>query len=371
MQFASLNELVEDIYDSYLPLNNLNQQFMKSDNETSFKKNVLEKITPLSQSEQNRVVNEIFHWGPISELLNDQSIFDILIQGPDNIYYENNQGLLQLNDGFLSQRSFNNFVERLCKHANILINHKDPFGNGKIDHHRIHIIAPPIANQVTITLRQHQRQLLTMDELHSTHFITSEQEQFIYELINSNKNFLIVGPTGSGKTTFLNSLLNVTPKDQRLVIVEDTDEIQSANSLTCKLLSRDICPETLKPVTMEDLVKQALRMRPDRIIVGEVRGQEAKDLLQALATGHKGSAGTIHADSAQQALLRLEMLIQMGAPQWSLHSIRQLIKMGLDYLIVLQANRQQKGLKEIYKIGSIESFGILLEEVHVQRDNHL
>lgn len=193
--------------------------------------------------------------------------------------------------------------------------------------------------------------------------MNQQQATCVEEILTSRKNFLIIGPTGSGKTSFLNTLINEVPSQQRLVVIEDTDEIRSHHPLVCKLLSRELCPVTLTPYYMEDLLKQALRMRPDRIIIGEVRGKEAKDLLQALATGHSGSLGTLHAESAQQALLRLEMLIQMGAPQWSLQSIRQLIQMSLDYLIVLKEDRQNKGIKEICKIGSLESFGLLLERL--------
>ncbi len=200
--------------------------------------------------------------------------------------------------------------------------------------------------------------------------MTRTQQLWFKKLLEDQFNFLIIGPTGSGKTTFLNSLIHEISQDQRLIIIEDTDEIQIQNPLSSKLLARELCPSSLTPVTMSDLVKQSLRMRPDRLVVGEVRSSEAKDLLQALATGHRGSMGTLHAQSAKQALLRLEMLIQMGAPQWSLHSIRQLIQMSLDYLIVLKDNRLQKGIMEVCKITSHEKFGLLLQKVDFNIVNH-
>lgn len=358
-----LKDLVQSIYRDYTPLNDIDQQLLRRNGIDSFRQLVQKKCETLTECEQKRISDELFGWGPLATLLERDDIYDIMIQGSTAVYYEGPMGLQQHSDCFLSERSFQNFIERLMKESGLLINQKDPFGNGAVGAFRVHLMTPPISKQTCVTLRRHRESTFRLEELENSGFLNCEQKNFLDEILQDHSNFLIVGPTGSGKTTFLNSLIAHIPPSQRVIVIEDTDEIAIANPLSCKLIAREVCPTTLNKVTMEDLVKQSLRMRPDRLVIGEVRGQEAKDLLQALATGHSGSMGTLHAHSAKQALLRLEMLIQMGAPQWSLHSIRQLIQMSLHYLLVLKEDRLNKGIKEIHKITSHESFGLLLEKI--------
>ncbi len=358
----SLHETITALYAEYQPLKG-NQHLVGGKADLSFQHLVQQKTQDFATSLQKRIHDELFGWGPLQPLLQREDIFDIIIQGPDHIYYESPQGLARHDDCFQTERSFQNFVERISREAGVLINHRDPFANGKVDSFRLHMVIPPITPYPVLTLRRHNQKVFKLQEMKQSGFINDKQYEYLQQMISEKSNFLVIGPTGSGKTTFLNALLGHMPQPQRLVVIEDTDEIQIHDPLACKLLSREICPETLSVITMEDLVKQALRMRPDRIVIGEVRGKEAKDLLQALATGHSGSMGTMHAQSAKQALLRLEMLVQMGAPQWSLHSIRQLIQMSVDHLVVLNEDRQNKGVQEICKITSHESFGLLLETI--------
>lgn len=359
----SLSALHQQILNEYNPLNNLDQQLFASEQRDAFYQFVEARTETLNPSERKRVVDELFGWGPLEDLKNDTEVFDIIVQGYDNIYIDGHQGIRKHSDGFFSKLSFNNFIERLCGEANFVVDHNTPFADAKIANFRIHLAIPPLAKQTSLTLRRHRESLVPLQELNQTGFLSNNQLEWVTQQLNNNKNILVVGPTGSGKTTFLNSLLNEIPDKQRLVIIEDTDELLVPNRISTKLLSRENQSGTLSSVSLSDLVKQSLRMRPDRLVIGEVRGGEAKDLLQALATGHSGSMATLHASSAQQALIRLEMLIQQGAPQWNLHSIRQLIKMSLDYIIVLKEDRQQKGIAEICGIGSLESIGLLLENL--------
>lgn len=354
---------IQRLFSSYQPLSNIDRQLIGRNQEDNFRSFVNSQLQNLSEEKRQRVWNEIFGWGPIHVLKERDDIYDILIQGPQQIFYEDASGMHQLDDEFASEKSYLNFVDRITSQAEILVNLKDPFGNGKVDGFRLHVAHPPITSAPTLTLRRQRTQSLTFDELSNSQFFNSEQRDWLNSTLENRGNFLVIGPTGSGKTTFLNALLGQLKETERLVVIEDTDEIKLSHPLSTKLLSREICPNTLTSIAMSDLVKQSLRMRPDRLVIGEVRGPEAKDLLLALATGHSGSMGTLHASSAHQALLRLEMLVQMGAPQWSLYSIRQLIHMSLDYLIVLKEDRQQKGILEIAKLSSLESFGILLENV--------
>ncbi len=360
---SDLSTLIENIYNEYTPLSELDRQLIQRNSDDQFKKLVNEKCLNLSEMEKQRVNNELFSWGPLQELLERDDLFEIIIQGSEKIYFEDSQGMKENCDSFLSPRSFNQFLNRLIKVSGILINQNEPFASGSFKNFRLHMVIPPIVEKPIITLRKKRTLTLNWQDLTVSNFMSPHQAELIDQMIADRANILIVGPTGSGKTTFLNSVIARVSPLERIVCIEDTDEISQDHPMVCKLLSREVCPDTLKVINLTELLKQSLRMRPDRIVVGEVRGGEAKDLLQALATGHSGSMGTLHAESAHQALLRLEMLIQMGAPQWSLHSIRQLIQMSLKYIVVLKANRLEKGIKEIYRIGSVESFGVLLEEI--------
>jgi pilus assembly protein CpaF len=360
---SHLQQYVEQIFALYTPLSQLQNQWGMQQEQGDFRQLVEDNTKELPSSIAERLHNEFFAWGPLESLREREDIFDVIVQGPEHIFFETGEGLFRHKDQFLSERSFKNFVERLTQEAKLLVDQKEPFANGKVGAFRVHLIIPPASQQTTITLRRHRQQVFSLQQLKASGFLSTQQMDFLQGRIAAHDNLLIVGPTGSGKTTFLNAILKDTTTQQRIVIIEDTDELQPCHPLHGKLLSRELCPTSLNRYDMGDLVKQALRMRPDRLVIGEVRGPEAKDLLQALATGHRGSLGTLHAESAQQALIRLEMLVQMGAPQWSLESIRRLILMSLDYLIVLSADRQQKGIKEIARIRSLESFGLLLEPI--------
>ena len=197
--------------------------------------------------------------------------------------------------------------------------------------------------------------------LESAGWAQAPRIQMLRDLIVKQKNILFIGPTGSGKTTVLGACLRELQENERAVIIEDTDELARPNSSSAKLLTRPAQSAALPEVTLTDLVRQSLRMRPQRLVMGEVRGAEAKDLLLALATGHSGSLGTVHAADPRQALLRLEMLVQLGAPQWNVQAIRQLIQLSVDYLVVCGNADGKRRLDGIYKVAALESFGFLLE----------
>jgi pilus assembly protein CpaF len=179
-------------------------------------------------------------------------------------------------------------------------------------------------------------------------------------------NILVIGSTGVGKTTVIDSLIQLTDENQRVLILEDTDEITKPNDLSVKMLTRFDPQGIFKEITLTDLIRQSLRLRPDRIIVGEVRSAEAKDLLLALSTGHAGSLCTLHASNAQQAMIRLEMLVQMGAPQWSLETIRKLIFMSLKLIVTVGRDENGKRkLMGLHQLSSHESMGIILEQLQL------
>ena len=183
-------------------------------------------------------------------------------------------------------------------------------------------------------------------------------------LVEQKRNFLVVGTTGTGKTSILNACLKSLGSNERTVIIEDSRELTLSNSASLRLLTRDDPQKILPPIDQGDLVRHALRLRPDRLVIGEIRGPEAKDLLMALSTGHSGSFSTLHAATAAQALIRLEMLIQLGAPHWNLQAIRRLIFMSLQAIAVV--GRGQNGARQlqgIFILSSLEETGFLLERL--------
>ncbi len=240
-----------------------------------------------------------------------------------------------------------------------------PFADGRWHDMRVHLIIPPASgDEAVITLRRHPKNPWSFSRLREQEWAREDQLCALSRLVSEKSNFLIIGGTGSGKTSVLNACLAEIPISERALIIEDTSELKAPNAISSKLLSRRDPQGHLKDIDQSDLLKQALRMRPDRIVMGEIRGGEAKDLLMAFATGHRGCMGTLHADNARQALLRLEMLIQIGAPQWNVQAVRSLIWLSLQAVVVVGKNdKGQRKLDGIYKIASLEDIGFLIEKM--------
>ncbi len=325
-----------------------------------------EQTHKLSDEEKTRVRNEFFTNGPLEEILQDDLVTEIIINSWKDIWYEKHGQFYQASDCFLSQTTFHNYVQRLCKNLRTQLTFDQPFICTAKDNLRYHIVAPSISGKdYTLSIRKHRDQRWTADDLLSKNSISEVQLNFVKTAIRERKNFLVIGATGTGKTTFLNCCLSLMNPSERAIIIEDTPELYVPNNLSTKLLTRRDSQGLLPPIELTHLIKESLRMRPDRLILGEVRGPEAKDLLLALSTGHAGSIGTLHAVSAKEALIRLEMLVQLGAPQWSLEAIRRLIYFSLDYVICLERTQAgHRSVNNIYKLTGLESFGFLLEKAH-------
>lgn len=341
------------------------QEDHDSDSDSRVRK-IIDKICfTASESTRKRVLDEYFRAGPIESAFDDALITEIIINGPDSIWFEKSGRLEQLPDRFLSHLTFRNFIARMSKEAGIQASLDCPFADGRWRDCRVHLIIPPASGeQPVITLRRHPTSPWTLESLAKTNWADSDAIGEIKNLIQRRANFLIVGSTGSGKTSVLNSCLGVIPQSERTLIIEDTSELIVPNLISSKLLTRRDVQGVLKEIDQGELLRQALRMRPDRLVMGEIRGGEAKDLLMAFATGHSGCMGTLHADSARQALLRLEMLIQLGAPQWSLHAVRTLIWLSVQAVIVV--TRSETGVRRlegIYRIASLEDIGFLIEKI--------
>jgi pilus assembly protein CpaF len=311
-----------------------------------------------------RLLAEFFGCGPIESLL-DGDCTEIIINGRDAIWFESDGMLSRHDDIFHSALSYRNFISRMSREASIVASLDCPFADGRWRDMRVHLIIPPASgDEAVITLRRHPKNPWTLSRLASRGWATSEQLNALLALVHEKKNFVVIGGTGSGKTSVLNACLSEIVDGERAVIIEDTSELNKPNTVSTKLLARRDPQGHLREIDQSELLKQALRMRPDRIVMGEIRGGEAKDLLMAFATGHQGCMGTLHAENARQALIRLEMLIQIGAPQWNVHAVRSLIFLSLQAVVVVGKTKTgERKLEGIYRIASLEDVGFLIEKI--------
>ncbi len=310
-----------------------------------------------------RIEMEYFGAGPLEPLLARPDVTEIIVNGADSIWFESAGLLARHDDRFLSELSLRNFVSRLSREAGFEASLDRPFGDGRWRGCRVHLAIPPVSPATALTLRRHATTPWSFESLAQARWADAGALESLRELVRRRRNFLIVGGTGSGKTSALNACLGEIPPSQRSILIEDTDELSIPNQVSGKLLTRRDVQGELREIDQSELVRQALRMRPDRLIMGEIRGGEAKDLLMAFATGHSGCMGTLHAETARQALLRLEMLVQLGAPQWNIQAVRTLIWLSLHAIVVLDKSADgARRLEGIYRIASLEDVGFLLEK---------
>lgn len=347
-----------------------NEFLMSDDDEKSLREKAIDliiqsNIENQSEEVQKRLREEFYGLGPLESLMRDTSISEIIVNNESTIWIERSGCLQMSEDLFYSATSYKNIVERLSQKSDTHLTTEYPRAEGSLGNFRITLIGPSLTGgKIYISLRQHPSSSWSLDKLLANQWCTEDQAEALRDIVRKRKNFLIVGATSAGKTSVTNALLGLLPCHDRSVIIEDTSELVLPNLASIKLLTRFDPQGILPEVRQEDLLKSTLRLRPDRIIMGEVRGSEAKDFLMALATGHEGSFGTLHAQDPAQALIRLEMLIQMGAPQWSLTAIRRLIHMSLGYIIVAGRNKDEKRiLKGVFKICSLEENGFLVEQL--------
>lgn len=311
-----------------------------------------------------RLKQECFGFGPLESLFADPSASEILVINAETIWIERGGQLHRHPDHFLSEVSYLQIIERLCQQAGAFVNLEKPFASGKFRNFRFGIVHSCLTMGChQISLRRHPENPWTLDSLMKAGWCDERSALALRELIAQKRNFLILGSTGSGKTSLANALLQETAANDRSILIEDTPELHLPNSCSLRLLTREAVDSSLTEVNQQDLLKKALRLRPDRLVMGEMRSSEAKDFLMMIATGHRGCFGTIHAHSPQQSLMRLEMLVQMGAPQWSLQTVRRLIHQSLDAILVAKKDESgQRRFGGIFRIQSLEEFGFTIEQ---------
>ena len=361
----AIQEKIRKIFSDQKRLSEVDLDFEDSTSRTSKQVHlkIQEELALLPELQQRRIRSELESYGPLDELLNDPEITEILVNRFDEIFFEKLGKLHRWDDHFFSEQTYTACLDRLSQLCHCYLNRDKPFVESQLGLWRITILFSELSRGSNLlSIRKQPHEVWTLQRLQDQQWCTKAQMELIKNIFASKENFLVIGSTGSGKTSYLQALLQQFSKTERAVIIEDTQELLLPNSASCSLLTRQDPSGCVRDVTMDDLLKRALRLRPDRLVIGEIRGPEAKSLLMALATGHDGSFGSMHARTASEALLRLEMLIQMGAPQWNLKSIRHLIAMTLQYIFVVEKVDGKRKLQGIYQISSLEENGIILQK---------
>jgi pilus assembly protein CpaF len=299
------------------------------------------------------LLNEIIGLGPIEPLLNDPEIDEVMVNGPFQIYVER-RGKLELTDKrFRDNNHVMQVIERIVAPLGRRVDEKSPMVDGRLrDGSRFNAIIPPLAlSGPTMTIRKFARDPFTMTNLINFGTITREAAQFLQAAVEARFNILISGGTGSGKTTTLNVLSGFIPTTERIVTIEDAAELQMRQDHVVRLETRPANIEGIGMVTIRDLVRNALRMRPDRVVIGECRGAEALDMLQAMNTGHDGSLTTGHSNNPREMLSRLETMVLMAGMDLPVRAIREQIA-GAIHLIIHQ-DRMKDGQRRVTSITEI------------------
>ncbi|MBX3016689.1 MAG: CpaF family protein [Bdellovibrionaceae bacterium] len=319
----------------------------------------------LAPETRPRALSEFEGFGALDELLEQEDITEILVNGWDNIWFERGGKLARHPDRFASPMSYRHVLERLGDEARLHLSVERPMAQGKLRGFRVQMIGAELTqDQTVLSLRRHPKNPWTFESLAESGWARPEAFAILQDWIRNHVNFLVVGPTGSGKTSIANACLQRTEPNERALLLEDTQELALPNDVSQRLLTRQDPQGILPEIPMSELVRQSLRLRPDRLVLGEIRSAEAKDFLMALSTGHGGSFGTIHASSAHQALIRLEMLVQLGAPHWGLGAIRRLIYLSLQGVAVVGRNdKGERRLQGLFRISSLEENGLLVERL--------
>lgn len=316
-----------------------------------------------------QVYSSIRGFGLLDSIINDDTITEVMINGPENVFIEQNGRLFKLDKQFESQRRLEDIIQRIVGLAGREVNQANPICDTRLpDGSRVNVVLPPIALcGPTLTIRKFSKTPMTIEKLIQYGSITKDIAEKLELLVKAKYNIFISGGTGSGKTTFLNALSNYIPKDERVITIEDSAELQITGvENLVSLETRNANASGAGQITIRDLIKSSLRMRPERIVVGEVRGGEALDMLQAMNTGHDGSLSTGHANSTEDMLSRLETMVLQGAEGLPLEAIRQQIASAVDIIIHLSRLRDKsRKTMEITEVVGYENGRIILNPLYV------
>jgi pilus assembly protein CpaF len=331
---------------------------------------------PLPRNERNRLVeslvNDVLGLGPLEQLLNDPDISEIMINGPHQIYIEQRGKLSVSPVHFESNGHLLQVIDRVVSSVGRRVDESSPMVDARLkDGSRVNVVIPPVAlTGATMTIRKFAAERLDIDDLIGYKTMTRPMAEFLRACVRSRLNVLVSGGTGSGKTTTLNVLSSFIPEDERIVTIEDAAELQLQQEHVVTLESRPANVEGRGRITIRDLVINSLRMRPDRIVVGECRGGEALDMLQAMNTGHDGSLTTIHANSPLDTMNRLETLVLLSGAELPSRAIREQIASAIQ--IVVQQARLRDGTRKVINVSEVvglENERVKLQDIFVFRQS--
>ena len=308
----------------------------------------------------------------LQELIEDETVTEIMVNGPDSIFVERKGKLTRWPKSFTDQEKLEDVIQQIVGKCNRIVNESSPIVDARLENGaRVNVVVAPVAlNGPILTIRRFPDTPITMEKLIELGSITPECASFLEKLVRARYSIVIGGGTGSGKTTFLGALLEYIPKDERIITIEDNAELklQGIANLV-RLEARAATINGAPGVSIRDLIKSALRMRPDRIIVGEVRGGEAMDMLQALNTGHEGSLGTAHANSCRDMLARLEIMTLMAELDLPLQAVRRQIASGVDILVHLGRMRDKsRKLLEVSEVCAYADGEIRIQPLYQWQD---
>jgi pilus assembly protein CpaF len=316
-----------------------------------------EEETPLSRWERNQIIQEIQHetfgLGPIEPLIRDPSVSDILVNGPQSVFVERRGKLEETSVIFRDNAHLLQIIERIVSEVGRRVDESSPMVDARLaDGSRVNAIIPPLAlDGPMLSIRRFAVDPYRMEDLLAFGTLTPALAEILSAAVRARLNILVSGGTGGGKTTLLNVLSNAIPASERIITIEDSAELQLQQRHVVRLETRRPNIEGKGTVTQRDLVYNALRMRPDRIIVGEVRGAEVLDMLQAMNTGHDGSLSTVHANSARDALSRLETMVMISGIGISVTALREYISSALD--MIIHVARLSDGTRKVVRVSEV------------------
>lgn len=328
----------------------------------------LEKRIPMIQLDREGIAASVYNGrrrlGLIQPLLEDPTVNEIMINGTDGIFIERNGELIQYEERFHDKDKLFNLIQTMIAWVNRTVNESNPIVDARLmNGSRVHAVLPPIAlNGPVITIRKFAETPYTMEDLLGNGTLTSAQATYLKGAVLGRKNILIGGGTSSGKTTFMNMLASYIPNSQRILTIEDSAELRLSQSNVVRLETRNANTEGRGEIKMRALIKAALRMRPDRLIIGEVRDESALEMLTALCTGHEGCMSTAHANSCKDMLVRLETMA-LWEGHVSSHAIRQMIVSGVHVIVYLTREGTGRHVQEICEIDGFHQDQIGLKRV--------
>ena len=348
-----IDELADVIYKK-----NITDSELKDKVSSNAESMVFASDFPLTHEERTKIISEITDdvvgYGPIEELLRDKEVTEIMINNPSSIYVEKFGKIVKTNKSFIDTNHMMRIVDKIVSRIGRRVDEASPYVDARLpDGSRVNIIISPLVlNGPTMTIRKFSADPFTIQDLIQMGTLTTRVSDFLKACVKGRMNIIISGGTGTGKTTLLNVLSSFIPGDERIITIEDAAELQLNQSHVIRLESRPPNIEGKGQITIRNLVVNALRMRPDRIVVGEVRSGEALDMLQAMNTGHDGSLGTVHANTPRDVLSRLETMVLMAGVELPVKAIREQIASAINLIVHL--GRLKDGSRKVVKVTEVQ-----------------